>query len=457
MNYVVDAIMGSGKTSASINFMNSHYKDRRFLYIVPYNKETERIKNECPMLDFAIPANTSKHGNYTKSGDLKNLVSEGRNVAMSHELYCIAKQEVFDIINRQGYTIIIDEVVDVLRAPALHTQDIDILVRAGYVVPDESLSTDKYTCYKPADIKYEGSIYKDTLRLARSRRLVGINDAPLNIRYYCWMLDKDMFECAVDTYVMTYLFEGSPMYGYFKVYNIEYKKIGVKKTPAGYQFTEHGELPEMARHLRDYIEVLEHKKMNAIGDRYTALSATWYSKQPKKNKDAQDNGDPSDDVDAQEIASSGDNGVYWTDGLDILRRHLLNYYKHIHPCARDDRLWTTFIGCKKRVSSPGFSQSCIAWNTRATNDYGNRTVLAFLVNIFINPSLKIFLDSKGVPFEQDQYALAALVQWIWRSAIRNGGKVYLYLPSSRMRRLLYDWMDSLEAADVFGDQPKLAS
>ena len=36
-----------------------------------------------------------------------------------------------------------------------------------------------------------------------------------------------------------------------------------------------------------------------------------------------------------------------------------------------------------------------------------------------------------------------MIQWIWRSAIRDGGEVYLYIPSSRMRMLLINWIDEI--------------
>jgi hypothetical protein len=36
-----------------------------------------------------------------------------------------------------------------------------------------------------------------------------------------------------------------------------------------------------------------------------------------------------------------------------------------------------------------------------------------------------------------------MIQWIWRSAIRDGEEVYLYIPSKRMRTLLTDWMDNI--------------
>ena len=40
--FICDSIMGSGKTSAAINYINQHH-DKRFIYITPYLDEDERI------------------------------------------------------------------------------------------------------------------------------------------------------------------------------------------------------------------------------------------------------------------------------------------------------------------------------------------------------------------------------------------------------------------------------
>lgn len=41
------------------------------------------------------------------------------------------------------------------------------------------------------------------------------------------------------------------------------------------------------------------------------------------------------------------------------------------------------------------------------------------------------------------YALSILIQWVFRSAIRNGKKIKIYIPSERMRYLLKEWIQNL--------------
>lgn len=42
---------------------------------------------------------------------------------------------------------------------------------------------------------------------------------------------------------------------------------------------------------------------------------------------------------------------------------------------------------------------------------------------------------------EDVFALSEMVQWIWRSAIREGNPINIYVPSARMRDLLTRWMN----------------
>ena len=59
-------------------------------------------------------------------------------------------------------------------------------------------------------------------------------------------------------------------------------------------------------------------------------------------------------------------------------------------------------------------------NTRATNEYRNRNALAYCVNRFLNPDYVKYFAEHGVEIDQDMFALSEMIQWIWRSAIREG-------------------------------------
>ena len=52
---IVDELMGRGKTSSAINYINRSSEDDKFLFITPYLKEVERIKSSCPSKRFKEP------------------------------------------------------------------------------------------------------------------------------------------------------------------------------------------------------------------------------------------------------------------------------------------------------------------------------------------------------------------------------------------------------------------
>ena len=42
---------------------------------------------------------------------------------------------------------------------------------------------------------------------------------------------------------------------------------------------------------------------------------------------------------------------------------------------------------------------------------------------------------------REAYALSEMVQWIWRTRVRRGESVHVYMPSGRMRGILKTWLN----------------
>ena len=49
-------------------------------------------------------------------------------------------------------------------------------------------------------------------------------------------------------------------------------------------------------------------------------------------------------------------------------------------------------------------------------------------------------QKNGIKLNARLFALSELIQWVWRSQIRDGKPIKLYLPSKRMRQLFQSWM-----------------
>ena len=122
-------------------------------------------------------------------------------------------------------------------------------------------------------------------------------------------------------------------------------------------------------------------------------------------------------------------------------------------------MWTTVLGTdyielsdgtksnikedriKKSLGGKGYTRGFVACTARATNDYKHKTNCAYLLNRFLNPMESGFFTDKGITVDEDVWALGELIQWLFRSSVRDDKEIKLYIPSKRMRNLLIEWLD----------------
>lgn len=84
-------------------------------------------------------------------------------------------------------------------------------------------------------------------------------------------------------------------------------------------------------------------------------------------------------------------------------------------------------------------------NKRAVNEFGNCHYMAYAIGLYSHPDTYNYFKSIGYTMDTDKWALSEMVQWIWRSAIRNGEDVWIYIPSKEMRNLLTNWIEEVSA------------
>lgn len=413
---VCDAIMGTGKSQSAITYMNEHIYDK-FIYITPYLDEANRIKKNCPDLHFVEPSNKLEKYEFRKFLHTAALIKEGKNITTTHQAFKSYTKDVLDDIREQGYTLIIDENVEVLEKLDIHIDDLNMLVEAGYLEYDNGT-------YTRTDKIYDGEMYKDLFRLLESRELVDIKNIDENNVLFFWVLPSDLILSFKEVIILTYLFEGQSLHYFMQIYNLKYEYIGIERTETGngFRFCEPpGYTPEYVCNLREMLNIVDNPKLNHIGDNRYALSKNWYSR--------------------------GGSGV------DKLKKNVSNYYNNMHrdvPAER--RLWGSFNGAFAKIKGKGYTKGFLTFNTKATNAYKNRDCLVYLVNVFMNTNEKLFYEKCGIEVDEDRYALSIMIQWIWRSAIRDGKKVNLYIPSKRMRDLLNDWIEETSKGEKYIEQ-----
>lgn len=426
MIYLCDSIMGSGKSTAAINYMNARPTEK-FLYVTPMNDETWRIQRACPGLNFVVPSNAAEEHQHLKREHLRDLVASGRNVSMTHSLFSLCDDDVLEKMEGQGYTLILDEAISVLQNTQIKEHDLEIALRSDWLKCDTS------NFEQPQHIQFTGDGYagdwlKDIKFYAASHPLVMMpgSDAADSSKkkakksLYYWMLNDRLFSVMKDVYILTYLFDGSPLSYYFQARGISYEQIGVILDDFGqHQFSmTHYYIPAYVADLKNKIHILQNKRMNDIGRCETSLSATKQTNMGSKGLS---------DYRCRE-----------------LQANLCNFFNNIHrDKSKDQKMWTTYESLRRAVKGGGYTRLYQPFNLRATNDFRNVTVMAYCVNVYMHLSEKIYYESLGATVNERTYALSVMLQWIWRSAIRDGKEIWIYIPSARMRKLLEDWIEEV--------------
>lgn len=237
----------------------------------------------------------------------------------------------------------------------------------------------------------------------------------LNGKCYIWQYPPEIFGLFKHVYIMTYLFDGSLLKYYFDMYNIQYETKSIKQDDNGkYILTDYFK-PDKAG-IESLITIFQDEKMDDFRQKQTAFSANWYNNAYKKHKEK----------------------------LKKIKNNIYNFFHNKCKAKSNLTMWTTFKDtgkAKHYLKGLGYTNGFVANNCRATNDYADRKYLAYAVNVYVNPNIMHFFRQHGVEVDQDKYALSAMLQWIWRSAIRKGENICIYIPSKRMRTLLLQWLN----------------
>lgn len=391
---VIDSIMGAGKTSWAIQYMDTKPKDN-FLYITPFLSEVKRIINTTKR-KFGEPLNKGKG----KIKSLNEMLACQMDIVATHELFRNIDVQGRENIKNGNYTLILDEVLNVVEPyNNVYKDDIKLLQEGGFV----SIDNDGFVIWNKDKIEYDTK-YNEIKLLADNRSLVCVNQKLL-----LWRYPPDIFRLFEKIYILTYLFEASVLKSYFDLYNLTYTKKSICKDSKGYQIVDYF-IPNTSVY-KDMIKVYDGKLNNNFPQKRTGLSATWF--RAKINR----------------------------DNMKQLKKNIYNYFSNIIKAKSDTIMWTTYKECISRLKGKGYTNSFIPCNCRSTNEYVTKTNLAYCINVYLHPAVSQFFKQHGVYINEDLYALSELLQWIWRSGIRDDKHINIYIPSNRMRTLLYNWMD----------------
>ena len=432
---ILDFMCGQGK-STFVRNMVAENPDKKYLYVAPYLSECHifagtkydpkdsRKKpiykdgskydykyNESPVygadlrfMNFRHPNTRNKLG--SKEESLCRMIERGNNIVSTHALFTDLGSNALDCAKE--YTLIIDETVNVYELDNIK-KDVDHCLQSGFM----SISKEDNMTLIFNRLKYAGRLEredgKDPMVDSRYEDLAYQCDLGqllyIDGKAVVWELSPKLLKAFKEVWVCTYMFEGSDMCSFFKKHDIDYSYVKI-------------EGKKKSRDVAHLIEVIDDPKLNLIGE-VVSLSST--------------------------VSKHGSTGKNGTKKLSqeaintILKNNLHNIFNQKWKAKANDRLWTSYKNQSKVIASGKYGNQFLAYNYKATNEHINKHHVAFLLNVFQNPMIQQVCNSRNVETSNEHFAISTLIQFIFRSAVRKGEPIKLYLPSLRMRELLERW------------------
>lgn len=404
---LLDSIMGSGKTQGVIQWMLNNPQNK-YLYVSPMLTEVEeRIPTACQALEFTYPC-TEEYK--TKGQHLLKLLEEGCNVSFTHSLFTDLTKQHLAMIRKHEYVLIVDEEVAFIEPYKgnYSRDDIVSLEKAQHIrVEEDNLGRVVWQWYD--DNEMNDTAYS---KLKRMSDLGMLYCAKRDRKIMVVHLPIELVQSSRRVILLTYLFKGSVMESFMDLKGIEivpFKEVTPPKTTK--------DVLTKAKNLITFIDTTTTKAVSNL-----SMSSTWYS----KNATTAD----------LERVSNAIFSVYRKFGdkesfIFTAPKSLADY-----QYVKDEKLKRNIIH-KKMPKDVDW----IYCGTKATNMWSHKSIAVHAYNRYVNTAIKAYLQDYGTPPDDDMFALSEMVQWIFRTCIRNDEPLQLCILNNRMKGLLLDWLD----------------
>jgi len=448
---IIDYMMGTGKTRYITDFMINNAQDK-YIYVTPLLFEAKNVMvSKCASISMQTPLDKDEFNNTRAKGDhLLELLEAGANISTTHQMFKSLNRKHIEQIEKQQYVIILDEVLDYIQPyEDYSTDDVKDLFTRGDLVADKdnlgkvSMNWDvsKGNHYKKLhDICDMGMLYSTT----KPENLLNLQIPPV------------MLDAAKKVIVMTYMFNASSMAAFFKLHKYAINFLSI---------------PELAQNevrvkasLKHRLEFVDIKMADRIVSNFrnTSMSYSWWDKALKEGyaKDYMkcvstwiaNNSQHSASFyfcAPKNIVSVGSSKTALLDKYSMKYLRNTTAYTDGNLEVKSKQLTELEIESMNDESGTELDVTIrppkwIPVNTKATNMYRKRDLCLCLVNIYPNVNIQYYLQNYAEKVEPDAYALAEVLQFIWRGCIRdpNGANMKLYLPSPRMKALVKAWLET---------------
>lgn len=406
---VLDALPGSGKTHAIINYMSLH-QDKKWLYISPMLEETEdRVPKQALDLgmEFFVPYEDKM---YSKSDTCYQALLKGYNICCTHNLMYLFSKKHLEILNLQGYNVVSDEELNLINGYSIKREDFDFLLKNKII----DIQEDGRVVFLDEDMSL-GARYGDIKAKSDLGMLYAANRSE---KFLVTQLSPKIIEAADRFILLTYNYKDSLMQVFLKMHKYDYKvfnEVPLWKTDK-----------EIKETLRKRINIIETPSVKKIQNKYS-LSKSWWGSATSAERN--------------EVAK-------------VIRSVMKNC-----NISRDDMFYTVpkdysvsskgfntkYIGNEPKKDSNDnpidYTRTFIACNARSTNKYANKQLAIHAYNLFPNQAVKAFIQGNGFYCNDEVYALNMLIQWLFRGCIRKKeGVLNVSILSKRMSTLFKEWL-----------------
>lgn len=395
---VLDALPGTGKSTAIFNMMRKN-QDSKYIYVSPLLSEVEvRIQSELPEMQFKAPKSDSD----TKTADVLKLLLDGENIATTHSLFSLMDQRHWQVIQSQGYTLILDEEINVVEEFACKSRDVTMMVEqdsAEITYPYNQVILKKPVSY------FVGGSFENIAKEASKGNLYTTKTNTFLVT----QIPIELFKAAEQTIIVTYMFEGCVLERFLRLHGIEWKYLDIPL----YRSND-----DVIKTLRDNIKFVHIPTMDPV--KRISLSSTWYKRTATPTQ--------------LQLIGKIVRGV---------RTHADNDDNRIMAALPklNASKGPKYVG---RPKDRPVSNVYLSAMSRATNDHSHKDVVLHCYDRYPHVSVSAYFQSHGLPIDSDQFALSEMIQFVFRSAVRNGKPISLFVASTRMKKLLEDWLNSQE-------------
>ena len=439
---IIDQIMGTGKSFAALRYIENlalNNSDERWIFCTEYLEEIEKRTAENLEAKH-LWRSPIESGDETKTDKLIELLSEPKVqlIGITHSLLVTASGNSYVnyLIKHKGYKLFLDETIELINPyngvkfgdflKSLAREEIKIDEKCGKVdwIVDDTVIT-------LGNLSSTDKLKKDCARgVIHCAIATGSISDSLSI---VEIENEIIFTQFKRVIVATYNIENTLFDAYLKIKGIE--RVWCKDAEGSRISTK--------EFIKSNIEFIS--KYDKAFDKIK-LSSKWYKGEGSKGAT----------VDDYKLINKTIKAIGDSNGCKG-NAHLLGFTvpadklgkqrdpKKIQPKGYPHTVCSVIVDSEGNEIVGDRSKALSAYipcNARASNEYSNKTVMIHIYNRYPLTPICKYLDAYNIPYSSESFALNELLQWVWRSAIRNGQPIKLAILSNRMRDLFKTWLNN---------------